>query len=60
MHAGSLLRELLGRPLGPVLETSHGGLVALLGRLPVGLDALLAVGRQLGLPVALAGFRLLD
>lgn len=61
LHAGPMLGKLLGGLLGAVLQLAHGrGVAALLGRLAVGLDALLAVGRQLGLPVALSGFCLLD
>ncbi len=55
-----MLARLLCRRLGPLLQPLHDLLAGLLGRHPVGLDALLAVGRQLGLPVTLAGFLLVE
>ena len=46
LHAGPMLGKLLGGLLGAVLQLAHGrGVATLLGRLAVGLDALLTVGR---------------
>lgn len=53
-HTRPLLPRFLGPPLGLLLQPLHGRLARLLGRHAVGLDALLADRRQLGLPVPLA------
>jgi hypothetical protein len=55
-HARARLAGLLGRPFGPLLQLLGGGSASE----SVGLDGLLAVGRELGLPVALAVLLLLE